>query len=217
MRVVFLCSAAAAMLTVGAANAGTVTFTGLPDEGAQLTSWVEDGVLTTAQGGVLASIRPDSAHLDDGGTGFARSLSFSTGGRFSAISLGIVPSSSALLLCSDFDENFICTPFSFANVSVTGFVDGLLVASDAFDMNAVAGVYTFSEAFASLDLLVVGFSAQPTDAPDGFFFDCNNGPPCTHFHLDSVKLEPAVVPLPASGGLLAFCVALLAARFRRRF
>lgn len=198
----------------GAASAATVTFTGLPDEGGQLTTWNEDGILTTAQGGALAAEQPGSAHLDDGGTGFASALTFSTGGLFAATSFDILPSSNEYELCQDLGEGELdCDPYGFANVQVTGYADGALVASDAFDMFAANGSYVFDDAFADLDLLVIGFAPLPTDLPSGSFLSCDDSP-CTHYSVDNVILAP--VPLPASGALLAFGVVVLAAGYRRK-
>lgn len=213
MRSILMGAVAAAMLAASAAGAATVTFDDLPDEGEQLESFSEDGVLVTASGGALAFFGlPGRAHLDDGGTGFASSLSFSTGGKFSAVALEIAPSSNAYKVCADPDGIEDCSPLSFANVAVTGFADGSTIASDAFDMSAVSGVFTFGAAFAGLDRLVIGFSPPPS-APAGRFVFCFDSP-CTHFDLDSVTLAP--VPLPASGALLAFALAGLAARVRRK-
>lgn len=187
-------AAAVAMLAAGAAGAATVTFDALPDEGAQLTSWSEDGVLVTADGALATYDAAGAAHLDDFGTGFASSLTFSTGGLFAATSFDILP-----------DGTFYDAPF--ANVAVTGYVGGSVVASDAFDMFAVNGTYTFSGAFSGIDTLVIGFA----DAPPGLVCD---DAPCTHYSIDSVTLAP--VPLPASGALLAFGVVGLAAACRRK-
>lgn len=208
MRATMMSMAAAAMLAAGAAGAATLTFDALPDEGSQLTSWTEDGVLVTAQGGTLAALTPGSAHLDDSGTGLAQSLSFSTGSLFAATSFDILPSSNEYELCTDLGEGEVdCSPSSFANVSVTGYANGLEVASDAFDMYAVNGTYVFSDAFRDLDLLVIGFA----DAPSNLVCDDS---PCTHYSVDSVTLAP--VPLPASGAMLALGIVGLGATYRRR-
>lgn len=209
-------SAAVAMLAAGAAGAATVTFDELPDEGAQLTSWSEDGILVTGQGGVVASLNPGTAQVDDSGTGFASSLAFSTEGLFAATSLEILPLANFYELCMDAGEGEVdCTPARFADVSVTGYADGNVVASDAFDVFGVNGAYSFGDAFTSLDLLVIGFADLPTDLRSGSFLACDDSP-CRRFSVDSVTLVPAVVPLPASGALLAFGIAGLAAAYRRR-
>ena len=216
MRPMMMSAAMVAMLAAGAAGAATVTFNELPDEGAQLTSWTEDGILVTGQGGTLAALNAGSAQLDDSGTGFASSLTFSMDRLFAATSFDILPLANFYELCTDVGEGEVdCAPASFADVSVTGYADGNVVASDAFDMFGVSGTYSFSDAFSNLDLLVIGFAGIPTDLPSGSFLACDDSP-CRRFSVDSVTLTPAVVPLPASGALLAFGIVGLAAACRRK-
>lgn len=199
-------SAAALLLATTAAPAATMTFTNLPDEGAQLLSYSENGIKAKAFGGVVAyEGMPGYAHIDDSGTGLATGLDFSTGGLFDAASFDLV----------SWGYNFWFPPGPLSdNIAVTGFLNGAVVGQASFILSDIAGTlqtFTLGSAFAAIDKfrieLLYPVNVAMCDAP------------CGHFDLDSVTLNgvgPALVPLPAGGLLVGTGMIALMGIGRRR-
>jgi hypothetical protein len=203
---------ALAVMTAGAVSATTISFDALPDEGGALydafgnSYYEEDGVRVSSSWGAVANFGgPGAAHLDDSGTGFASSLTFTTGGTFSVQSFSL----------SSFGYAFINSLIKLkANIIVTGYLGGSVVATNDFKMVRGFGdmqTVTLGAAFAGLDSFVISLIN-----PYGFeqCFDA----PCGHFDLTSVELtkDPSPVPLPATAPLLAAGGLALAALSRRR-
>ncbi len=201
-----------ALMAAGSASATTVSFDNLPDEGGALydefgnSYYYEDGVKVSSSWGAVANFGgPGAAHLDDGGTGFASSLTFTTGGTFSVQSFSL----------KSFGYAFINSLIKLkSNIIVTGYLNGAVVAKNDFKM--VRGVndmqtVLLGAAFAGLDSFVISLIN-----PYGYE-QCSDSP-CGHFDLTSVELskDPSPVPLPASAPLLAAGGLALAALSRRR-
>lgn len=213
---------AAIAMAVGmasAAGAATMTFDGI--EG-YVEEYSEDGIAVVGLGGQVGPFRlPGTAHLDDGGSGYAGALSFTMAAPFDAVSFDVFPTSNDYQLCRDVDGDTLCEPYAFENVQVTGYAGGVAVASDTFDMVAQAGTYAFGAAFTGLDRLIIGFAPEP-DLPtlpsEEPYLYCY-APPCTHYSIDNVTLRPSVpsvVPLPATGALLGLALPTLLLLRRRR-
>lgn len=200
-------AAAAMLLATTAAPAATMTFANLPDEGAQLLGYSENGIKAKAIGGVVAyEGQTGFAHLDDSGTGLASGLDFTTGGLFDAASFDLV----------SWGYNFWFPPGPLSdNILVTGFLNGSVVSQASFILSDIAGSlqsFTLGSAFAGIDRfrieLLYPVNVAMCDAP------------CGHLDLDSVTLNgvgPALVPLPAGGLLVGTgMIALMSAGRRRR-
>ena len=199
-------AAAAMLLATTAAPAATMTFANLPDEGAQLLGYSENGIKAKAIGGVVAyEGQTGFAHLDDSGTGLASGLDFTTGGLFDAASFDLV----------SWGYNFWFPPGPLSdNILVTGFLNGSVVSQASFILSDIAGSlqsFTLGSAFAGIDRfrieLLYPVNVAMCDAP------------CGHFDLDNVTLNgvaPALVPLPAGGLLVATGIIALVGAGRRR-
>lgn len=191
----------------GMAAANTMTFDGLSDEGAQATSYAENGITATALGGVLAYLSaPGAAHLDDSGTAMGYGLDFTMAGTFDAAGFSL----------TSLGYNFWDIPDPLSdNIFVTGFLGGNTVASASYTLSGIAGTVQsiiLGAAFSGLDRLRIELLYPVNSAL------CDA--PCGHLDLDSVTLTPAgiaPVPLPPAGALLAGAgIALAALRRRRR-
>jgi hypothetical protein len=192
--------ATALSLAAGAATAATMNFETLPDEGAMLKTYSENGITATAIDDLTLGwfTEPGVAHIDDSGTGFTKGADFTMSGLFDAVGFKIVSNG----------YFFLDTPPSDPppTLMVSGFLGGNLVSSTSFLVSSVIGKaqsFLLGSAFAGLDTLRIElrspFGQEICDAP------------CVHFDLDSVTLNPtspAPVPLPATAllsgaGLLA--------------
>jgi len=190
----------------GGAAAATMNFANLPDEGAQLQTYSENGIKATALGGVLAyDFNPGYAHIDDSGTGLASGIDFTMSGLFSAAEFSLV----------SFGYNFFGAPGPLTdNLFVTGFVGNNAVASSSYILSDIFGATQtigLGAGFAAIDRLRIELR-YPVNTT---FCDA----PCAHFDLDYVTLNGglAAVPLPATALLLgASALGLVGAGRRRR-
>lgn len=190
-----------------AGQAATMNFDLLPDEGAQLDTYSENGITATASGGVLAyESNPGFAHIDDSGTGLASTLDFTMSGLFDAVEFALV----------SFGYDFTDPPGPLSdNLFVTGYLNGSVVTTVGYILSDIVGAsqtFQLGAAFAGIDQLRIELLYPVNSAA------C--GAPCGHFDLDYVTLSatgPALVPLPASG-LMLLTAGLLAGglRLRRR-
>ena len=159
---------------------------------------------------------PGAVHLDDGGTSFARQITFTMNRRFNAIAFDLIPTNFNYLIC-DSEELEGCVTETFDNVMLQGFRNGILVGLSIFDMSLNSGHLSFGSLLRNLDSLVIGFAPLPFDGtlPDGRFAVCIESP-CSHFNIDNITL--AAVPLPAPGLLLVAVLTIggLGALSRRR-
>jgi hypothetical protein len=201
--------AAAAILGLTAISAGaaTMNFDSLPDEGAMLSTYAENGITATAIGGALAySSTPGFAHIDDSGTGLASGIDFTIGGLFDAVGFSL----------TSLGYNFWDPPGPYSdNIVVTGFLGNNVVTSATFLLSDIAGTVQsimLGSAFTGLSKLRIELLYPVNTAT------CDA--PCGHFDLDSLSLNatgPAPVPLPATGLLLLGAgVAMGGLRMRRR-
>lgn len=201
--------AAALVSLPAAAGAATMSFDALPDEGAQLTSYSENGITATGTGGVLAQYgTPGSLHVDDSGSGLASTVDFTTGGLFDAQGFRL----------ASHGYSFWDVPGPLTdNIFVTGFLGGAIKGSFSFILSDVMGAIqaiTLGSDFAGIDRLQIRLDYPVNSA------ECDA--PCGHFDLEEVTLsggDIAPVPLPASAGLLLLAAGLLAgvrARHGRR-
>ncbi|MCY1127320.1 hypothetical protein OU426_10695 [Frigidibacter sp. RF13] len=193
-----------AMSALGA-SAATMNFVTLPDEGAQLGSYSENGIVATALGGALAyEGTPGFAHLDDSGTGLAYGIDFTMGGLFDAVEFSL----------TSLGYDFWDPPGPLSdNLIVTGFNGSSVVSMAGFILSDVFGAtqtFTLGPAFSGLTSLRIEL-IYPTNS-------ASCGAPCGHLDLDYVTLNgPSAVPLPASGLMLvAAGFGLGALRLRRR-
>lgn len=189
----------AAPLWTGAALAATMTFDTLPDEGAQLHTYWQNGIRATALGGVLAyEWVPGSAHIDDAGTGHANGVQFTMGGVFDAVGFDLV----------SYGYQFFDPPDPLSdNITVTGFLGGAAIANTSFLLSDIAGQaqsFLLGSSFGGIDMLQIVLNYPLNSAM------CDA--PCGHFDLTSVTLNgpPAPVPLPASALMLMAASAMLA-------
>ncbi len=190
-------------LSASPADANVVTFTGIPFESGAPLTWSEDGITAVGNGpfGELGSFQnPNSEHMDDGGTPYPSSMTFSMMTPFNAASFDIIP------VGNNYCPNNVCSPFD--NVVVQGFLDALLVASDTFWMGNSPNTYVFSNAFTDLTSLKISIVFPPD------FDSCHFNDPCTHMNIDNVALTP--VPLPAALPLFASGLVGLGWLSRRR-
>lgn len=187
-----------------AASAATMNFDLLPDEGAQLASYSENGIKATAIGGVLAyEGQPGYAHIDDSGTGLAYGLDFNMGGLFDAVGFSLI----------SFGYDFLGAPGPLSdNVFVSGYIGNALVSSTSFILSDIAGTaqaIQLGQGFLGIDRLRIELLYPNNTAA------C--GAPCGHFDLDWITLNgPAAVPLPATLGTFVAAGVMLAGVTRRR-
>jgi hypothetical protein len=205
-----LSAAVAAAISFGAvapASAATMTFDTLADEGAQLSTYAENGITAKAFGGALAYYgQAGFAHIDDSGTGFASGADFSMGGLFDAVGFSLV----------SLGYNFFDPPGPYTdNIVVSGFLGNTLVSTATFLLSDIAGTtqsILLGQGFTGLSKLRIELLYPVNTA----YCDA----PCGHFDLDSVTLNatgPAPVPLPAAGLLLLGAgLAMGGLRLRRR-
>lgn len=194
-------------LSATAAAAATMNFDTLPDEGAMLSTYVENGITAKAIGGSLAYFgQPGFAHIDDSGTGLASGLDLSMGGLFDAVGFSLV----------SLGYNFWDTPDPLTdNIVVTGFQGSSIVSTATFLLSDIAGTVQsilLGPGFTGLSKLRIELLYPANTAM------CDA--PCGQFDLDNVTLNatgPAPVPLPASGLLLLGAgLAVGGLRLRRR-
>ncbi|WP_181366406.1 VPLPA-CTERM sorting domain-containing protein [Albidovulum aquaemixtae] len=179
----------------------TITFSSLPDEGAALTSYTENGITATAGSGTLGWFTsPGSAHVDDSGTGFTADITFTTGGIFDAVGFTL----------TSLGYSMLSAPGPVTdNILVTGYVGGSLVAGANYTLSSVAGAVQnilLGTAFTGIDALTISL-LYPRNVT---FCDA----PCGHFDLNDVTL--AAVPLPASALMLGVAALGLGLVARRR-
>jgi hypothetical protein len=191
-------------MSAACASAATMNFDTLPDEGAQLGSYSENGITATALGGVLAyEGAPGFAHLDDSGTGLAYGIDFTMGGLFDAVDFSL----------TSLGYDFWDPPGPLSdNLIVTGFNGATVVSMAGFILSDIVGAtqtFTLGSAFSGLTSLRIEL-IYPTNS-------AYCGAPCGHLDLDYVTLNgPAAVPLPASGFLMIGAGLGLFALRRRR-
>lgn len=187
--------AAATLMALAASQglAATMTFDSLPDEGAMLSSYSENGITASGLSGVLAYYTtPGTLHVDDSGTGMTSAVGFTTGKIFDAKGFNL----------TSLGYNFLETPGPLTdNIFVSGYLGGMLVGSASYLLADVKGTVQsilLGTAFAGIDRLEIALSYPAGSAM------CDA--PCGHFDLNDITLNnvgPAPVPLPATGGLLA--------------
>jgi len=144
-----------------------MTFTNLPDEGADIHNWIEDGITATATGGVLGYFdTPGTAHLDDSGSSFASRIAFTTTGTFDPVSLDLMAMDSSYYK-DDGNGNLVYTPYD--NVLVRGLRNGVMVASGAFFLGPPGTTtHLFDSSFSAIDRLIIGALFPADFGPDDF-------------------------------------------------
>ena len=185
-----------AIFAVGTVPAGaaTMSFDNLPDEGASLASYSENGITATGLSGVLANLTgPGSLHMDDAGTAMTSAIRFVTGGLFDAQGFTL----------TSFGYNFTGKRGRLTdNIFVSGFLGGALVGAASYIMEDESGTVQavlLGAAFTGIDGREIALT-YPT-------ITGSCAAPCGHVDRNDVTLNdvtPAPVPLPATGGLLAF-------------
>lgn len=173
-------------LSANAVHAATMNFDALPDEGAQLSTYVENGIQASALGGVLAyESNLGFAHFDDSGTGLAYGADFRMAGVFDAVDFSLV----------SFGYDFLDAPGPLSdNIFVSGYLGGSLVSTVSYILSDIVGAtqsFALGSSFAGIDRLRIELRYPVNTAA------C--GAPCGHFDLDSVTLNGAPlapVPLP---------------------
>ena len=152
-------AAAAVTLSAGMATAATMTFSSLPDEGALLTSYTENGITATSGSGTLGwYTSPGAAHVDDSGTGFTDDITFTTGGVFDAANFSLTSLGFNILGPQ--------TPPS-DTIFVTGYLGGSLVSMlDAFTITLLypRGIPTCDAPCSHFDLNSVTLAPVPLPA-----------------------------------------------------
>jgi hypothetical protein len=199
------------------ASASTMTFSGLPlPPTTPLTTYSENGITATGNSFIDAFGMPQSAHLDDGGTGLASMIAFtlSGGGLFNTVSFDLSSAGFNYHVCPD-NTLQNCITQTYANVQLTGYRNGSLVASTLFDMSLSNGLISPGSLFRNLDTFIIGFGPFPFEGTlaNGNVAECTDTP-CSHYDIDNVTLS--AVPLPAAGGLMLAALAGIAATTRRR-
>ncbi|TNC59442.1 VPLPA-CTERM sorting domain-containing protein [Rubellimicrobium roseum] len=210
--------AAALMTTACAADAATWTIIGA--EGTTSTH-TADGVTADAGDRWVTGL------MTDGGTPYARQLTFTMTGRFDAVGFDFTPVRWNYQICTEdltTGETVTCESNTYDNVLVQGIRDGGIIATSTFRMIDLAeigmtGRYTFADEFQNLDALLIGFTPVPWPIDPGKYANCGN--PCSQFYVNRLDLKspdiPAPVPLPASLPLLSAALAgLMGLRQRRR-
>ena len=196
----------------GAARAGTMTFDALP--AATPDPYHEDGITAIGDRDLGWHTTAGRAHLDDSGTPFARSITFSMAGRFGPVSFEIFSLGSEY--CPPGSSGPPCdTPYD--TVRVAAFRDGEEVYTDLFSAGPAG---TFSSylfpALAPVDWLTIRAlrpdNADGEEGPTPEQGYCG-GPPCSQFDIDNVTLE---LPEPAFGARAALAAAALGLRLWRR-
>lgn len=185
----------AVLFGTGAAQAATMTFSGVPASGSfdPTSSYTEAGITATMNGDVGSDAGPfpaESQHLDDFGSSYPSQVTFTTGGRFDAVSvdfLGWVFSYESL--------DFATAPFD--NIRLSGFRGGTIV--ETRDIPVLGDIVDYDlTGFGNIDAFRISY----TDAP----FEIDNAMcdlPCSHGNIDNFRLtELAPVPLPAGLPLL---------------
>ncbi len=179
-------------------RAVTMTFDNLPDMGARATTYNENGITATPVNGDLAFfIKPGVAHVDDFATSFTASIDFTMDGLFVPVSFDIIS--------YGFNSS---TPFN--NVSVEGFLDGVVIASNEFSTSPVfetTNTFNLLSSFSEIDTLRISTLTLVDEE------ECNFAQPCVHFDIDNVNLmsvatvDIAPVPLPAGFLLMGSALA----------
>jgi hypothetical protein len=216
MGVASLC----ALVSVSPAQAVSVmTFDGIPqcclgiaDPGSDGT-WSEAGITATGNSdfGLGYHILEDSAQLNDGATGYPTAITFTMQGSFDAISFDLIPTYFVGYAERDEEGELQLIDEPLDNVLLTGIRDGIVVATDTFNMGELFELseYIFSELFSNLDSLVIA-AILPNNIDSGF---CA---PCAGFNIDNVTLslqQPiSPVPIPPSALLLLTALGLMSWR-----
>jgi hypothetical protein len=195
-----------------ATSGATLTFDGVP-EGVfgcppNPSSIVESGFVISNCPGYF--IEPGEIHLDDSGTEFQNSASFSANQPFDAESVVIQG-----LGWNFFDSDF--SALSYDNVVFQGFRNGTLYASQSYSTFSLdpleLDTVLFDTNFALLDLLTITQVLPSADDfirfPNAFCADA----PCAHISLKAITLNP--VPLP-SGLMLILTALAMGCYFRWR-
>ncbi len=201
MRIIVKLIAVLGVVTlVQPATAAVMTFSDLPELALPGEEYQEGGITASPINGRLGYYTiPGTAHLDDAGTSYAKSMNFTMDFIFYAISFDILPYDTAY--CAD--ESVPCSGDPYDNVLVQGYWDGSLVAEDIFFMGEQPSTYLFSDQSLILDQLVIG-ALYPDIATIGGM--CLTAP-CGHFNIDNVRLDP--IPLPAALPLFSAALGLL--------
>lgn len=201
----------AVALQVDCANAAVMTFDN-PLLLSYATSYSEDGIHADGGGGRIGPFfLPGTAHMDDAASGYASVIRFTMDREFNAVSFDIFPTGFNYLVCTD--GGAVCSAASYANIQVSGFSNGSLVAQSVFEM--FGGRFTLDSAFQNIDSFVIGvrnppFTGTLPDGSEAFCWDY----PCSHFDIDNVTLAP--VPLPSGGLLLVSALGGLVLMQRRK-
>lgn len=220
-------------LSPGDAAAATMTFTGIhagcgaaPEV---FQGHVEDNIVATPRGfGTMAAAgTPGVGHMDDGGTGCARSADFELFAlagllpdgtafsfdrrRFDAASVQMRPFATAFCAPGRDEAEFFCGD-AYENVRWEGFRDEVLVASHTFFVGTGAPyLLSFGDLFRNLSSLRLT-ALLPVEGGR-----CDDSP-CGHFEIDDLVLTAvglSPVPVPAALWLLLSALAGLGAMRRR--
>lgn len=147
---------------------------------------------------------PGSVHLDDGGSSFSNTVSFSGPSSFAVTSVDVTGYGSHF----GFDTRSGFSSLAYNNVLFQGFRNGALVANGIFSTGIVGGLFnvTFGNLFSNLDMFSIS-QTGPSAAEKAGGAYCNNAP-CAHVDIDNVTLT-AAIPLPAMAPALAGVLALM--------
>jgi len=220
----------ASLAFVGAAQANTITFSGLgPDYDPAALTYQEGGATVSSSWGFLTNY-PSPYQLDFYEYAY-RMFSISNGGVFQANSFSLqnLGSSAELITVTDPPSWAGWTSHgvtSFENVLVQGFLGGRLVATKLLDMYEYSQVGNWatvqlSGTFKKIDRLEIGFSYStdqslfiPLNEAGSSFVWCSD-PPCSSFSVDDISLAP--VPLPTGAMPFGAALALLSGQSAYRW
>ncbi|MEO8410805.1 MAG: VPLPA-CTERM sorting domain-containing protein [Propionivibrio sp.] len=220
-------------------SATTMTFYALPRVYQEPTpepkTYTENGITASAYGfldlGYSGNV--GTLHLDDSGTSIANTVTFSTGGPFTAVSFDLPPYAPSQLyyeLYNPADSSFIeVHGIPYANVGVKGFRQGAVVAEDNFYSEDLSTYFFDTLVFADLDSLTISSQVPGVAEIDAIAADVlieypgysvsSSGcfdRPCGHFNIDNLVLDSvAAVPLPGSLPMIALGLVALGVARRR--